>query len=74
MAFQAAPLFSTTQLSNYVPGRSDRHAQVLSNGNLDNFILGQNFSACYVLYIISVIAHENSITQTEEHQFVCELF
>ena len=33
MAFQAASLIGSTEPSNYVPGSSDGHAQLLTAGN-----------------------------------------
>ena len=33
MALQAAPLISTMEPSNYVPGNSHKHTQLLTAGN-----------------------------------------
>ena len=66
-------MISTVEPSNFVPGSSYRHAQLLKVGsfktiwNLDKIYWGLSV-------IISVIIHKNNITQTHDHRSVYELF
>ena len=72
---QAGPLVGTTKSSSFVPEISDRYAQLLTAGNFrNNFKLGENFCARALCTIISLIVHKKKITQTDDHQFPCELF
>ena len=76
---QATPMIGTTEPSSSVPGSSDRYAQFLTAcsfeiisilNNFNNF----NFRAPTLCIIISLIVQKNNITQTDGHQFSCELF
>ena len=71
---QAAPMIGTTKPSSSVPESSDRYAQLLTAGNFEIILTLEKIFVRALCTIISLIVHKKNITQTDDHQFPCELF
>ena len=71
---QAAPLIGTTKPQSSVPESSDRYAQLLTEGNFEIILTLEKIFLRALCTIISLIVHKKNITQTDDHQFPCELF
>ena len=74
MALQATPMIGMAEPSNFVPGSSDRHAQLLKAGNFKIIWNLDKILVWLMHYNICDRTKNTKITQTDDHQSMCEFW